>query len=73
MNQAKTSKMWTVEGLRDMSYDDFVSVLTQLLDNPDISEKIAFLDIGEIYSVVDLADKHVQVLLYQKINTRRQI
>ena len=71
MNQAKTSKIWTISGLRDMSYDDFVSVLDQLLAKPDIGEKIAFLDVNEIYRVVDLEGEHARTLLYQRINTRR--
>ena len=71
MNQAKTSKIWTISGLKGMSYDDFVSVLNQLLAKPDCSEKVAFLDINEIYSVVDLEGDHARVLLFQKINFRR--
>ena len=71
MNQATTSKIWTISGLRGMSYDDFVSVLNQLLTKPDIGEKIAFLDVNEIYRVVDLEGDHARTLLFQKINARR--
>lgn len=71
MNQATTSKIWAISGLRDMNFDDFVSVLDQLLAKPDIGEKIAFLDVNEIYRVVDLEGDHARTLLYQRINTRR--
>ena len=72
MNQAKTSKIWAISGLRDMSFDDFVSVLNQLLTKPDIGEKIAFLDVNEIYRVVDLEGEHARTLLFQKINATRR-
>lgn len=71
MNQAKTSKIWAISGLRDMSFDDFVSVLDQLLSKPDCGDKIAFGDINEIYRVVDLEGEHARILLFQKINARR--
>lgn len=69
--QAKVTvgKIWSVEGLRGMTYEDFDSVITQLLDKPDISQQVAFLEIGEVYNVGDLAGSHARTLLYQKLNT----
>lgn len=74
MNQAMTSKIWSVKGLKGMTYDQFASVLDQLAAKPDIGEKVVFLDVNEIYNVVDLQSDHARNLLFQEINkntTRR--
>lgn len=70
MNQAKAIKIWALEGLRGMDYKDMSNVIGQLLDKPDCSHKVAFLDIGEIYGVGDLGSEHARALLYQKLNRR---
>ena len=68
MNKATLTKLWGLEGLRGMSDEDMASIIQQTLDKPDCPDKIVFLDIGEIYNVRDLQDKHAKVLLYQRIN-----
>ena len=70
MIQAKISRMWAVEGLRGMTYEDFASVLTQLLAKPDVGHKVALLDIGEVYGVGDLEGEHARTLLYQRLNVK---
>lgn len=67
MNKATLTKLWALEGLRGMTYDDMSSVIEQVLDKPDCGN-IVFLDVGQVYSAVDLQDKHAKVLLYQKIS-----
>ena len=71
MNEATLSKLWGLSGLRGMTYEEFNSVIKQTLDRPDCSNEIVFLDIKEVYSVLDLQDVHAKTLLFQKINTRR--
>ena len=71
MNKATASKIWALSDLKGLSYDEMLSVIKQLLDKPDCSHKVAFLDIGEIYGVGDLESEHAKTLLYQKINARR--
>ena len=68
MNQAKVVKIYALSDLKGMSYDQMVSVIKQLIAKPDCSNKVAFLDIGEIYGVGDLESEHALTLLYQKIN-----
>jgi len=66
--QATVSKIWAVEGLRGMSFEDMSSVIDQLLDKRDCGPKIALLDIDHIYGSGDLGRRDVRILLHQAIN-----
>jgi len=70
MNQVQATRIWALEGLRGMDFQKMSSVIQQLLDKPDCSHKVAFLDINEVYGVADLESEHAKTLLHQKINRR---
>ena len=72
MTKATVSKIYALSGLKGMSYDDMTGVIRQVLDKPDIGQKVAILDIAEIYGVADLRDRHALTLLYQRINATRR-
>lgn len=72
MSEATLSRLWGLSGLTDMSYEEFNSVVKQTLDRRDCSNEIVFLDIKEVYSVLDLQSEHAKTLLYQKVNATRR-
>lgn len=63
----KITKIWAVANLKGLSYDAFESAVKQMIDDPNCSERVAFLDIGEVYHIVDLQDSHALILLHQRI------
>ena len=65
---ATATKIYALEGLRGMTYDEMASAIRQLLSKSDCSAQIALLDIAEVYAAVDLQSEQARTLLFQKIN-----